>query len=356
MSMILYSLNCGASDSIEYERNSKGKEISSDSVVNSFCIKNFIKINGADLGMFITGTDSAKPVLLFVHGGPGMPEYAISREHPLVLEKYFTVCWLEQRGAGMSYDKTMTKESLSFEILISDLIEVSKYLKSRFNQEKIYLMAHSGGTFTAVQLVARAPEHFYAYLAVAQITNQQESEKLAFEYMTNEYRKMGNKKMLKEFSKYDINELNDPSYYVMRDKPMHELGIGTTHKMKSVITGVFFPVMKNKDYTFRERINIWKGKSFTTKTVGLWSELVLTDITQKVQKIEVPVYFFHGVYDYTVSYGLAKAYFENVEAPKKAFYSFENSAHSPMFEEPQKFGEIIENDILNIKSENYEKY
>lgn len=355
MSMILYSPKDRASEISDYRLSSISQEISSDSVVNSFCIKDFAEINGASLGMFITGTDSAKPVLLFVHGGPGMPEYAISREYPLVLEKYFTVCWLEQRGAGMSYDKKMTKESLSFEILINDLIEVSKYLKTRFNQEKIYLMAHSGGSFFAIQLVARAPEHFYAYLAVAQITNQMESEKLAYRFMTEEYRKMNNKKMLKEFSKYDINKLNDPSYYVMRDKPMHQLGIGTTREMKSVITGVFFPVMKNKDYSFRERINIWKGKSFTTKTVGLWSELVLTDITQKVQKIEVPIYFFNGVYDYTVSYKLAKSYFETLEAPEKAFYTFENSAHSPMFEEPQKFGAIIENDILKLRVNNDEK-
>ncbi|MBN2779098.1 MAG: alpha/beta hydrolase [Bacteroidales bacterium] len=355
MSIAQISFSCSASDSINKNFEVPDKVVESDTVVKSFCIKNFVQINGANLGMFITGTDSTKPVLLFVHGGPGMPEYTISREHPLVLEKYFTVCWLEQRGAGMSYDKKMTKESLSFEILISDLIEVSKYLKSRFNQEKIYLMAHSGGSFSAMQLVAKAPEHFHAYLAVAQITNQQESEKLAFEYMTNEYRKRGDKKMLKEFSKYDINKLNNPKYYVMRDKPMHHLGIGTTHEMKSVITGVFFPVMKNKDYTFRERINIWRGKSFTTKTVGLWSELVLTDITQKVKKIEVPIYFFHGVYDYTVSYKLAKSYYEMLVAPEKAFYSFENSAHSPMFEESQKFGEIIENDILKLRSVNDEK-
>jgi len=30
-------------------------------------------INGIDQGMFITGTSSDNPLLLFVHGGPGMP-------------------------------------------------------------------------------------------------------------------------------------------------------------------------------------------------------------------------------------------------------------------------------------------
>jgi hypothetical protein len=58
------------------------------------------------------------------------------------------------------------------------------------------------------------------------------------------------------------------------------------------------------------------------------------------------VYFFHGVHDYTVSYPLAKAYFERLEAPVKGFYTFERSAHSPMFEEPAKAREILVTDVL----------
>ena len=35
-----------------------------------------VNINGAEQGMFIKGKDRRNPVLLFVHGGPAMPEYA----------------------------------------------------------------------------------------------------------------------------------------------------------------------------------------------------------------------------------------------------------------------------------------
>ena len=66
--------------------------------------KIFININGVEQGMFIKGKDKTKPVLLFLHGGPGMPEYAISRKYPVILEDYFTVCWWEQRGAGLSFN------------------------------------------------------------------------------------------------------------------------------------------------------------------------------------------------------------------------------------------------------------
>ena len=70
-------------------------------IPGSISEKIWVNINGVEQGMFIKGKDQSKPVLLFLHGGPGMPEYAISREYPLVLEDHFTVCWWEQRGAGL---------------------------------------------------------------------------------------------------------------------------------------------------------------------------------------------------------------------------------------------------------------
>jgi pimeloyl-ACP methyl ester carboxylesterase len=58
------------------------------------------------------------------------------------------------------------------------------------------------------------------------------------------------------------------------------------------------------------------------------------------------VYFLHGVHDYTVSYTLARAYFEQLDAPLKGFYTFDHSAHSPLFEEPDRMREIMLRDVL----------
>ncbi|MFA6484632.1 MAG: alpha/beta hydrolase, partial [Bacteroidales bacterium] len=251
-----------------------------------------------------------------------------------------------QRGAGMSYNPDIPLSSMTFEQLIADILEVTRYLRTRFGQEKIYLMAHSGGTFYAIQAAARAPELFRAYIAVSQISNQLESEKLAYNYMVDQFTKTGDRKMLKRLSRYPVTEINTPSYYVMRDAPMHRLGIGTTHEMRSVISGVFWPVMREKSYTFRERINVWRGKAFNTKTAGLWNQLVVTDLTKKITKLEIPVYFLSGIYDYTVSYTLARNYFNQIEAPLKAFYTFKQSAHSPIFEEPGLLRQILLQDVL----------
>ncbi|AZV59061.1 alpha/beta hydrolase [Clostridium sp. AWRP] len=306
-----------------------------------------VNIGGVEQGMFIKGKNKTKPVLLFIHGGPGMPEYAISQKYAVVLENYFTVCWWDQRGAGLSYNSNISKDTMTEDQLISDTIEVTNYLRNRFGQKKIYLMAHSWGTYIGIQSAAKAPELYNGYIAMSQMSKQLESEKLSYEYIVEQYKIEGNKRMLEKLENSPIDKkTNLPiAYWSMRDKMMHSLGVGTTHKMKSVVTGIFLPVMESPEYTFSEKINIWRGKYFSGKT-KLEDTEYTTDLTKKVKKLDIPVYFCDGIYDYTVSYKLAKDYFDKLQAPKKRFYTFNQSAHSPLFEEPEKFARILQEDVL----------
>jgi pimeloyl-ACP methyl ester carboxylesterase len=78
----------------------------------------------------------------------------------------------------------------------------------------------------------------------------------------------------------------------------------------------------------------------------LWDEAIATDLSKQVTELEPTVYFFHGLYNYTVSYSLAKDYFEKINAPVKKFYTFEQSAHSLFFEEPEKMLKILQKAVL----------
>jgi pimeloyl-ACP methyl ester carboxylesterase len=133
----------------------------------------------------------------------------------------------------------------------------------------------------------------------------------------------------------------------MRDKAMHSLVIGTTHDMKSVITGLFLPSLVSPEYTFREKVNLWHG-IFCAGVGYLWDTMITTDLSKQLPALDLPVYFFHGIYDYTCSYTEAKAYFEQLKAPVKGFYTFKQSAHSRMFEEPEKTLHILQVDVLVV--------
>ena len=314
-------------------------------VSGSISEKIFINVNGIEQGMFIKGKNVKNPVLLYLHGG--MPDYFLTMKYPTGLEDYFTIVWWEQRGSGLSYGADIPPEMMTLEQMMTDTKEVTNYLRKRFGQEKIYLMGHSGGTFIGIQVAARWPELYTAYIGVAQMSNQLKSEILAYDYMIKQFSENGNNRMVRKLkaAPVTLTDGTPDAYQRLRDPAMHSLGIGTTHDMKSVITGIFLPSLTCREYTLIEKINMWRGKSRSGISI-LWAKMLTTDLSRQVPELNLPVYFFEGIYDYTCSYIEAKSYFGKLNAPVKGFYTFEHSAHSPLFEEPEKMHHIIMEDVL----------
>ena len=314
-------------------------------LAGSIAEKVFVNINGVEQGMFIMSKDTTHPVLLYLHGG--MPDYFLTQKYPTGLEDDFTVVWWEQRGSGLSYHPDNPPESVTAEQLISDTLAVTNYLRQRFGQEKIYLMGHSGGTFIGIQAAARAPELYFAYIGVAQMSYQLLSEQMAYNYMLEQFKENGNSGMVRKLEEAPVTLAGGvpDAYLALRDPAMHSLGIGTTHDMNSVLGGIFFPSWTFRGYTLPEKVNLWRGKS-RSGVSPLWDDMLSTDLSKEVTELSIPVYFFEGIYDYTCSYTLAKEYFNQLRSPVKGFYTFERSAHSPMFEQPEKMGNILQEDVL----------
>jgi predicted alpha/beta-fold hydrolase len=133
-------------------------------IAGSFAEKHFIEIGGIPQGFFLRSENPENPVILFLHGGPGSPELALlyRYEIPERLEKYFTVCYWDQRGAGMSFSNSIDTATMTLEQLIEDTRQITEYLKQRFKQEKIYLTRHSWGSFLGIKTVEKHPENYFA--------------------------------------------------------------------------------------------------------------------------------------------------------------------------------------------------
>lgn len=319
-------------------------------IANSISEKLFLDINGFRQGMFIKGKNLDNPIILYLHGG--MPDYFLTEKYPTHLENNFTMVWWEQRNCGMSYNSESAKGSITIKQLVDDTIVLTKYLLKRFGKEKVFLMGHSGGTFLGVQVIDKAPELFEAYIGIAQMSDQMLSERLAYDYILNKYREMNNQKMVKQLESFSFNDQkNIPEEYLkIRDKAMHELGIGTMRNMRNVITDLFLPSLCFSEYTLTEKYQLWAGKSKSGISQN-WTAMSGTNLIESKYSFKIPVYFFHGVYDYTCSYELSRKYFNKISAPIKGFYTFDLSAHSPLFEEPEKMNSILINDVKNLRTE-----
>jgi len=132
------------------------------------------QVSLGDLKQFILirGRNRTHPLLLFLHGGPGMPAMYLAHRFQKRLEDHFVVVHWDRRGAGKSYNKDIPLETMNVEQMIADTCELIRYLKRCFDQEKIYLVGHSWGTYLGMLVVHRHPELFYAYVGIGQLTGK----------------------------------------------------------------------------------------------------------------------------------------------------------------------------------------
>jgi pimeloyl-ACP methyl ester carboxylesterase len=230
---------------------------------------------------------------------------------------------------------------------IADAIAVTQYLGQRFGKDRIILVGHSWGSFLGIQVAAAAPDLFHAYVGMGQVSYQLRSEVAAHRAMLVQYRARGDTAMVARLKAAPVSMADGPSpaYLRLRDKAMHGLGCGTTRDMASVITGVFLPVWKCPAYTIREKIDIWRGLSFSRGF--LWDAFLRTDLTQQIKMLDLPVYFLGGAHDLTANHGLSRDFFAQITAPVKGFYTFQDSAHGPLFEVPRLGREILTQEVLS---------
>jgi pimeloyl-ACP methyl ester carboxylesterase len=325
---------------LESLKDKKGKKI-----VGSLTVKRFIEIGGIQQGFFIRAENPDNPVILFLHGGPGSPELPMIIPYEVFerLEKYFTVCYWEQRGAGISFSNSIDPATMTVAQMVEDTRQMTEYLQHRFNQEKIYLIGHSWGSYLGVKTIEKYPENYWAYIGIGQVTNQVESEKLAYDYMLQHATKINDKSAIKKLQKYDKNApdfVNNLDYIMtVRSPLMNKYGIGFMHEETASFIDMAKLILSFKGYTLSEKVNYLRGMDFSQTT--LWNSVIEDNLFESSTIFQVPVYITHGKYDYQVSHTLAREWFDKIEAPQKAFFTFENSAHGTIIEEPEKFTQIV---------------
>ena len=291
--------------------------------------------------MIIRGTDTTKPVLLYLHGGPGDPEFPFVHQFNPGIEDLFVVCYWDQRGAGLSYSKDIPPETMTLSQFVDDAGKVSEYLIHKFKRKRIYLLGHSWGTMLGSFTVNKYPEYYYAFISVGQVGDQERSEKISYDFVLARARELKDRKAIRTLEKIGTPPYSDPREAI--DKMLIErkyvIRYGGAIKKGNFYQEAIEPIFFCREYTLRDKINYLKGMRFTKDF--LWNVIMKTNLFKAIPSQQIPVYVLQGTSDYQTSYIIAKEYFDSLQAPVKKFCSFENSAHSPIFEEPEKFDMIL---------------
>jgi len=83
----------------------------------------------------------------------------------------------------------------------------------------------------------------------------------------------------------------------------------------------------------------------------MWPQIMKLNFTQQIPQIHIPVFILQGRHDHNTPSILAEDYFNKLISPNKNLIWFENSGHHPVFEEAEKYDDILLDKILPLCKE-----
>lgn len=292
-----------------------------------------ISINGTKLQVMIRGYNSGT-VLINVPGGPMISEIPYVRKYQSELEKNFVVVNYDPRGSGKSYNP-FKKYDLSSEVMVEDLIELTKYIQNYLNPKSIVLMGHSYGTYIALQAAFKEPLLYDAYVGIGQVSYSKDGEIDTLNKLYTDAYAKGNLKDLGMLDRIS-NDVHEGKMFIPRSI-IRKYGYAARgiNETKDWVESLLL----SAEYNWFDYIKLLiSSNKYADK---LLLETLNNPLPEIVSKVEIPVYFIMGKYDGLTSPTQAEKYLNDIEAPKKEFILYEKSAHFPQFEEKDRFTKFM---------------
>jgi proline iminopeptidase len=294
----------------------------------------FTTIGGADQWLRIRGESRSNPILLFLHGGPGVSYSAFSEAFRSWERDFIVVHW-DQPGAGKTLGKSGVTE-LNIAKMVSDGIEVAQFLTSHLGQEKIVLFGHSWGTILGLLMGKERPELFAAYVGTGQVVNMASSELLSYRLLLEQAR--NHPRALKR-----LETIGPPPYKDIRTWMIKQRLIVMTSpapnsgKLPDIMTAPFF----HPDYSLLDAVHWYRGMSVSIRE--LYGAFMAFDARIAVPELHIPVLIVQGDKDMQAPLLPVTEYFETLAAPSKKLVVLEGEGHTAVMSIPETILAAIRN-------------
>lgn len=304
-------------------------------------VKQKVVLGGLPQTVHLWSSDLAHPVLLFLHGGPGVPNrHTIRSCHLDLLDTFTLVAW-DQRGCGGSY-AGCDPSTLTLDRLVEDAAELVEYLTGVLGVEKVNLLGGSWGTELGTFLAYRHPERIGAYVGYGQVVDGVENEARSFAWTLEQAKAAGNDADVRTLLSVGPPEggLYHPVFegLMTQRKLLAKYG-GHSTKRESYLAGTVMPILTSSEYTFADKVGIAKGYRLCLS--NMWPTIVDYDFRKDCHTFQMPYYIFQGRHDNNTPASLIQGFYDVIDAPDKDLIWFEKSAHGPLSEEPEKFKRLL---------------
>ncbi|MBO0953160.1 alpha/beta fold hydrolase [Fibrella forsythiae] len=309
-----------------------------------------LKINGIKQFLTIRGVDRAKPVLLWLHGGPGNVAMPLYMHYSASLEEQFVVVYWDQRGSGKSYSSRISPASMTLNQFVSDTHELTKWLKTRFNQDKLFMVGHSWGGLLGFHVIDKYPADYRAFVAVSPITNGPRSEQVSYEFTLAQAQQRQDTvalTVLKQIGQ-PVNGIYKGGFEAtLQERNLVQKYGGDYHRD---LGGTFYRILRRStEYNLLDYLKTKKiARLNSPMDHAIWPTI---DLRGQIPVVNVPVYFCLGRYDNHLPSSVIADYYASLQAPLKELIWFDDSGHYSCFEESEKFNSILKKKLLPLISQ-----
>lgn len=295
----------------------------------------FVLLNGMEHWVTIKGNRS-KPVILFLHGGPGSVFSPYADHIYKELQQDFIIVHWDQRGAGRTYGRLAPEEltpeylqsnPLTIEEMAADGISLTEYLCQHLGKQKVILFGTSWGSALGVTIATKRPDLFYAYVGHSQIVNPDDDLSL--------YNKVHQMAMASNdtSSLKKLNELGKPPYE--RAKTVGQLWriVKKYERINSIPAPEHWFVESPEYNNAKDDQNRRDGDDYSfvnfvgDKVLGVSSMRSRLNFAVNNLDFKIPVYLIQGEEDILTPRESTRAYFDKLKAPEKQFILLPKTAH-----------------------------
>lgn len=297
--------------------------------------ESYILINGIEQWVTIHG-DSTKPIVLFIHGGPGSPISPYSAALYQNWEKDFIIVQWDQRGTGRTFGRIAPAEltpgylksnPLTIDQMTDDGVELSAYLLSHLRKKKIILFGTSWGSALGVKVATKRPDLFYAYVGHSQIVAG-----VIDSALYNKVIRLAQDSQ-DTVSLAILNKIGTPPYerarkvgQLMRIVKKYERINSTPPPASWFVEAAAYN--NPKDSQDRSDGDDYSFVNFTgDKQLGVESMSATINFLKDNLEFKIPVYFIQGSEDLLTPKEKSKQYFDAIKAPGKKYFLLPKTAH-----------------------------
>jgi pimeloyl-ACP methyl ester carboxylesterase len=299
-----------------------------------------VPIGGIDQWIAIRGRNRSRMAILFLHGGPCEAQSPFLSIFAPWEERYVVAQW-DQRGSGRSFKDGTSTPNMTFEQLVQDAVEVTRYVLAQLRIRKLILVGHSAGSILGLSVVRSRPELFHAFVATGQPVNGKE----IFESMRSSAvvraKEAKNDEAVSELNGLKASDMSDAKklFGMLSWEAPFPGADDNFLAMRGAFTG-----------SPAKPINAEAAHWFSASQACLPKLVrIVFDFNASAAGLDLPVPYFviQGRNDTRAPPELARAFVNAVRAPAKGYTAIEGG-HFACFSNPTGFLNALDSDIRGL--------